>query len=445
MMPGTWAVLLLATQPLASPDLPARTVEDQGRGQAIAKLLREETSASVVARALEPIVAQQPDGAIDELLAGLQTVREFQERRTCRQVCRVVARAIAEMDEATGTRLLRERIRAEGKTNPEWVADLAAGLVFNDAELFHPAITSGTRLASLADAWLAVAAGMGNADDRDPQLRQADIRLGTTLLTALTLADFIQARPRIASYRYLGFPPERLHDATARRADGSHEKTRLSLAEADGLSYVGSYEALPEMEPALLSGFAECQAKGTVRTDGCKAIARQLRALDSTEARKALAGIPPEPTEAEVRKRDEMEGMRAERMEHLKLGLATFGGALLLSASGVWQLVAWQDAQHPTSARTPLTTVNTGLTFGFVLGSAMFVTSAVTSSRSSQDGLGRAWLSILGGAVAAGVGIASGAGIGYWQRDNRVFYQSIAISQIVWPLLLGLVVYTLGT
>jgi hypothetical protein len=136
MMPGTCAVLLLAAQRLASADLPAGAVEDQGHAQAIAKLLREEARASVVAHALDPIVAQQPDGAIDELLAGLQTVREFQERQTCRQVCRVVARAIAEMDEATGTRLLRERIRAESKTSPEWVADLAAGLVFNDAELF---------------------------------------------------------------------------------------------------------------------------------------------------------------------------------------------------------------------------------------------------------------------------------------------------------------------
>jgi len=279
-------------------------------------------------------------------------------------------------------------------------------------------------------------------------LQQEDARLGASLLAAIILVDYAKARPHIEQYVQRSFPLQPLQDAVARRGRGNREAARFFLSEGEPAVdlYLGAAVVLPEAEDVLLAAFARCPAAEVSWSERCRGIARQLQLLGTPRAQHALARVDHTATEADVRQKQEDERDHAEFMGRLELAVPTFAGALALSSLGLWQLGSWRGGQRPSGARTPLATVNTALTFGFVLGSAMYATPLLAaSSNSHEGGFGLGAFALGAGIVGAAVGLAGGAATGYWQRNNRGFYQTIAISELVVPLLLATAIYALDS
>src|SRR5512136_2469183 len=98
MLGSSLAMLLAATLAGGPPGPQRTTAAEAGSVDEIATLLRQGADPTTVEDALRPLLARPSPDAAKRLLVELQSVPEFRECRRFCEVCRVVARAIADLD-----------------------------------------------------------------------------------------------------------------------------------------------------------------------------------------------------------------------------------------------------------------------------------------------------------------------------------------------------------
>lgn len=306
------------------------------------------------------------------------------------------------------------------------------------------------KITALVDHWLAVQAPTF-AHASKPELGREDgLRVGTTLLAALAGAYFEKARPRLDSYRRLSLPLPALAERIARQAPGNRDLAEYFLSDdtPQGLdAYLEMGIVLPQAEPALTRAFAACREPSSQWSQHCSAIHRQLAILDTPGARKAIASVQRPKSASEDSADSYREYQHDRETEHLKLALESFVPAALLSGSGAWQLLAWQTTGSPSAARSPLITINGALTGGAVLSMGLLVATAlaIKGDSDTRDGGGAVAALLVGaGLLGAGLGVVGGGIASYQLRDHRSYYRTIAISQIVWPLIAGWLIYDMN-
>jgi len=406
----------------------------------------EVTDEAFKTRLVQWVARGEPADA--QLLAHeVENVREFHERQTCVARCRQWLRAILEIDPPTGTRLICSAITNDAPRAPSWAADLAHTWLLEDARLLRSATVPVESIAPIAEDWLLSAASRYADSSKTYAFRSGVLRLGATLIAAIAGRDFSTGREYVDAYRQRTLPLQVLAEALERQASGDREIAEyfLDMDTPEALdAYLLMGVALPQAEPALLRTFLLCSKSPSQWSRRCAAVHRQLALLDTPNARGAIGGTSRPMTDSESSAKSYQSYRKSAAEANVNRAFSTFVPALVLSASGVWQLAAWQEGSQPGWARTPLVTVNGGLTGGALVGTSAILGMALLAKGGSDPhdgGYGLAGAMLKVGLLGAGLGAVGGSALSYDQRGNRTYYQTVALSEIIWPLFAAAIIY----